>query len=493
MKAIVIMFDSLNRNYLSCYGNNETITPNFKRLAEKSVTFDNFYAGSLPCMPARREMHTGRYNFLHRSWGPLEPYDDSMPQILSDNKVYTHLVTDHCHYWQDGGAAYHTKFSSCDFIRGQEGDFWFGNADGFKHNLDIRRQDNINRREIIDEDQYPHVKTFSSGMKFLADNVNNDNWYLQLEYFDPHEPFFVPQKYRDMYNFGNAQFDWPYYSKPEHPDHIREARINYMALLTMCDNYLGKVLDFMDCHDMWKDTMLIVNTDHGFLLGEHGYFAKNYMPTYNEIAHIPFFIWNPLSQKKNIRCSQLSQTIDIAPTILDFWNIPKPENMTGESLLPAITENKKIRDYALFGYFGKHVNITDGNYVYMRCAVKNSPLFNYTIMPHNIFTPFDIRELQKTEKEMKTFLFTKNVPLMKIPTSSETAPDNSAYWYNRHMEFGNLLFNIVSDKNQKNPLNDEKIEKKLICEMKKIMVKNDAPDEQFERLGLDKISLNSQL
>lgn len=53
----------------------------------------------MPCMPCRREMHTGRYNFLHRSWGPLEPFDDSMPQTLHQNGVHSHKVTDHHHYW----------------------------------------------------------------------------------------------------------------------------------------------------------------------------------------------------------------------------------------------------------------------------------------------------------------------------------------------------------------------------------------------------------
>lgn len=50
---------------------------------------------------------------------------------------------------------------------------------------------------------------------------------------------------------------------------------SYAALLTMCDTYLGKFLDYMDENDMWKDTMLIVNTDHGFLLGEHDRWAKS--------------------------------------------------------------------------------------------------------------------------------------------------------------------------------------------------------------------------
>jgi len=98
MRAILVFFDTLNRHFLPPYDNNWVHAPNFKRLAEKTVIFDNHYAGSLPCMPARRELHTGRYNFLHRSWGPIEPFDDSMPEILKNKGVYTHLVSDHYHY-----------------------------------------------------------------------------------------------------------------------------------------------------------------------------------------------------------------------------------------------------------------------------------------------------------------------------------------------------------------------------------------------------------
>lgn len=110
MRAVMVMFDSLNRHMLPSYGCRETIAPNFERVARQTVQFDTCYAGSLPCMPARRELHTGRYNFLHRSWGPLEPFDDSMPEILSRLGVHTHLTTDHYHYLQDGGATYHTLF-----------------------------------------------------------------------------------------------------------------------------------------------------------------------------------------------------------------------------------------------------------------------------------------------------------------------------------------------------------------------------------------------
>lgn len=77
-------------------------------------------------MPARRELHTGLYNFLHRSWGPLEPFDDSMPELLKENGIYTHLATDHQHYFEDSGATYHQRYSSWNFQRVQEGDLWKG-------------------------------------------------------------------------------------------------------------------------------------------------------------------------------------------------------------------------------------------------------------------------------------------------------------------------------------------------------------------------------
>lgn len=487
MRVINIMYDSLNRHLLSPYGCDFTITKNFRRLQEKSVTFDNFYAGSLPCMPARREMHTGRYNFLHRSWGPLEPFDQSVYKILSENGIYTHFVSDHAHYWQEGGLTYHTKFSTCEFIRGQEGDLWRGDVCGYTEPLDMRRQDEVNRRYIQKEEEFPHVKVFRAGMDFLEKNVNQDNWCLHLEYFDPHEPFYAPESYKKMYDSDEFSCDWPPYGKIGDKQELKSVRRNYYALLTFCDVYLGKILDFMDEHDMWKDTMLIVNTDHGYLLGEHGYYAKNYMPVFEEISHLPFFIWDPVSGQRNIRNSALSQTIDIAPTLCDFFHLDIPKEMQGKSLLPVLRDGATNREYALFGYFGKHVNITDGRYVYMR-AGRREKLYNYTIMPTHIFTPFSKEELQKTERVLcDSFSFTDGIPVMKVPAETSTSPDNSAYWFNRHMEFGDLLYDLKIDSKQKRALKGEKeVEQRMIKAMISLMKESEAPKEQFERLGLQR-------
>lgn len=99
MKTILILMDSLNRNMLSAYNPQTWIkTPNIDRLAAKSLVCNNHWAGSLPCMPARRDLFTGRYNFLERNWGPIEPYDITLQEKLRAHGIFTHMTTDHNHY-----------------------------------------------------------------------------------------------------------------------------------------------------------------------------------------------------------------------------------------------------------------------------------------------------------------------------------------------------------------------------------------------------------
>ena len=129
-------------------------------------------------MPARRELHTGRYNFLHRSWGPIEPFDDSMPQTLRENGVYTHLISDHVHYWEDGGLTYHTRYESYELVRGQEGDQWKGivespadvppksRTDAPDQPERMWVQDWINRKYMPAVEDQPQAKTFQLGLEF---------------------------------------------------------------------------------------------------------------------------------------------------------------------------------------------------------------------------------------------------------------------------------------------------------------------------------------
>nr|WP_086937547.1 sulfatase [Thaumasiovibrio occultus] len=493
MKAIMLMFDSLNKHMLSAYGCEDTITPNFDRLRQHATTFNNFYVGSMPCMPARRELHTGRYNFLHRSWSPLEPFDDSMPEILKKNGIHTHLVSDHKHYWRDGGATYHPRFSSYEFVRGQEGDNWKGVVNKPVINYESGEPDEIKQRRILSRTQHQinvnymkeesdhHLyKTIGLGLEFIETNHADDNWFLQLECFDPHEPFFVPEKYLKMYGVEDTEFDGfpPYYFVTEDDSRKETIQKYYKALLTMVDEHVGKVLDHMDQFDLWKDTLLIVNTDHGFLLGEHDWWGKNIMPLYNEIANTPFFIAYPGVTQGGDTRDALAQTIDIPATILEYFGLSLPADMQGKSLLPAVKDDSKIRDHALFGYHGCHINITDGEHVYMRSPLVQglNDLYEYTLMPTRINRRFTPAELKDVEMH-PGFRFTKGCPVLKVPTESVMAKNGD--------RFGHRLYNVQRDPKQLDRLADTSdITLGLLTAMRDMLLDSDAPQELYPRYGL---------
>ena len=371
MKTVFLLFDSLNRRMLNPYGGTFVDTPNFNRLAKNSITFDNHFIGSMPCMPARRDMQSGRLSFLHRSWGPLEPFDNSFPEILRLKNTYTHLVTDHNHYFEDGGATYHNRYNSFDFIRGQERDPWKAMVEPpierfkemyHKSQSDFTDRESrfyfypINSEYIKEEKDFPSVQCFSSGLEFLKTNKSAKDWFLQIETFDPHEPFFAPERFRKKFktNYSGPRLDWPQYDRvKETPDEVAELKANYFALISLCDFLLGSVLDFFGENNLWEDTTLILTTDHGFMLGEHDWWAKNRMPLYNEISHIPLFIYHPDYKHNNgQRRSVVTQNIDLMPTFLENHNINIPKEVQGKSLLSFLDKEKLTNHSALFWLLG---------------------------------------------------------------------------------------------------------------------------------------------
>ena len=149
--------------------------------------------------------------------------------------------------------------------------------------------------------------------------------------------------------------------------------------------------------------------------------------------------------------------------------------MQGQPLRQVIANDSPVRDYALFGIFGGHVNITDGRYVYMRATeVEAVQLYNYTLMPTHMRQRFSLEELQSIELS-PAFDFTKDCQTMKIPMLP-VVPSFA--------DFETLLFDLEADPEQLNPLQDAELEAQLIEHMIDLMRQTDAPVEQFERLGL---------
>jgi arylsulfatase A-like enzyme len=503
MRTIFLLFDSLSRRALGCYGGTAVPTPNFDRLAARSVIFDNHYVGSMPCIPARRDMHTGRLNFLHNSWGPLEPFDDSYPKILDDNGVYTHLVTDHYHYFEDGGVCYHGRFSSFEFNRGQEKDKWKALVDmpierwretyhpmrfSEKRDVELNVVNLVNREFIRDEKDYPTARNTADALAFIETNRAADNWLLQVEYYDPHEPFIVPEAYRAGLetDYDGPILDWPRYRRVvESAEECAEIRANYHASIAMLDAYLGRLLDTMDRLDMWKDTAVVMTSDHGLLLGEHAWWGKNRMPFYDDICRIPLTIYHPdLAAEAGSRRAALTQTIDIMPTLLTLNGVAVPPDVQGFDLMPVAARDHAVRSSCIYGMFGAAVNVTDGRYTYFRYPpdLMRQELNQYTVMPTHMRTLYDPREFAGTALA-GPFAFTKGMQVMKIPAgvNSEGSPMKGQTLEDART----VLYDTRTDPGQTTPVDDPAVERRLVAEMVRLMTAADAPAEAFRRLDLE--------
>lgn len=492
MKTLFILMDSLNRHYLRAYnGQSDVSTPSIDRLADRGILFENHYSGSLPCMPARREMMTGRLNFLEAPWGPVEPWDDCLPKLLRDQAgVYSHMITDHYHYFHSGGEGYHTLFDSWEFQRGQEGDAWKPLVEpppppeGYRGKGTNRTAywANESFRDPEDDTAYSTPQCFQKAVEFLEHNHRADNWHLHLEVFDPHEPFDCPQRYRDMYGdeWQGTLYNWPEYSPldPERDDDaaVAHIRTRYAATLTMADTWLGRLFDKMDELDLWDDTVVVLTTDHGHLLGEHGYWAKNYMFDYAELAHIPLLVWDPRHRDRGTRVRALTATMDLMPTFLEWHGVAAPGSEHGRSLCHLIGDpDEAHHDAVLFGYFGKDINLVDGQYTYCRQPLPDSTLYHHTAMPR-LSRDFIPRE-RLARAELGVFLkHCRDVPHYRLEHDSHRHRDAPDF---------NPIFDLENDPGQTSPVRDKALENRLAARMKELLDRCDAPDCQYRRMGFD--------
>lgn len=173
------------------------------------------------------------------------------------------------------------------------------------------------------------------------------------------------------------------------------------------------------------------------------------------------------------------QNIDVPETLLSFFDVEIPADMQGFDLEETIARDTPVRDYAMFGMHGAQVNITDGRYLYMRDPVAgNKPLYNYTLMPTHMRCMFSVKELENTTMA-PAFAFTKGVPLMKISAEEDLTGDTS-------MKFGQgtVLYDLEKDPYQMHPIDNPEVAQRMVQSMIRLMEANDAPAEQYVRLGL---------
>lgn len=450
MNVIVILCDTLRRDHCSPYTGGRPLnhcwsqeapawavpTPNMERLAARGTLFENAYCGSSPCMPARRDIYTGRYEFLERGWGPLAEEDRDLPRevsgppnqslhkVLADGYNVSYLVTDHFHLWEQGSGNYHMGYTGFEFVRGAESDAWYTSpfddfaypaVDRFKkHERHWRNVHYIrNQRPLSgaggNEEQWFAAQVFRRAASWLEQNHQHENFYLHIDCFDPHEPWDPPQELVEMFYAGAYKVEgWaasaPYAKWRETltEEQFESFRARYAAKAVLVDRWLGHLMDAMDRLDLWRNTLVIFTTDHGTFNGDHGRIGKLQTHLFDAVGHIPFIIAHPELGHGEHR-SQLVQLVDIYPTVLSAIGRAIPANRHGVDLLPVLADaGAHTRDFALSGMFGKSISITDGDWILHQSPVsENKPLYWYGYHLAR-FIPYDLGPFEHGRREATT-------------------------------------------------------------------------------------------
>ncbi|MCD6291278.1 MAG: sulfatase-like hydrolase/transferase [Anaerolineae bacterium] len=340
MKVLLVFFDTMRYDHASFNGYSRRTTPVLDDLAREATVFTNCYATDVPTQPCYTATFTGQRGIqtgvvTHGQPEEIIPsHLDTFPAILAKEGILTGAVS--------------TLYR---FRR------WF--AQGFVHYI----QPNIGvwlqhvSCEDVNKEAIPWLKAHA-----------HEDFFLFLHYWDPHTPYnLVPKRYLekfysgDPYDPSNKSFN-DLRSRPlmyffisggavpelregltdiEYPVAQYDAEINY------ADEHFGYVLETLEKEKALDDTIIIFTADHGEALrGEHGVYF-DHMDAYEQVAHVPLFIWAP-GRVKAQRVSSFVQHTDLAPTILEAFGVKHPESFEGKSLWPILRgESSKHREFVV--------------------------------------------------------------------------------------------------------------------------------------------------
>ncbi|CEG29406.1 sulfatase family protein [Bacillus sp. B-jedd] len=374
-------------------GNEHIRTPNLDRLAENGIAFTEAYTQSPLCSPSRASFLTGRYprtTRVTKVGNEYFPEDEVLVTKLLADEGYSCGLVGKFHLSannmmpekrpaNDGYDFY--KWFNFTHVGQKEHDVW-GKENAYLSWLSDKgvsfydhykegNRDSRKFRELYDgfEDVSLHPTAWCiEEAKNFIESRQDRPWLLSLNIFDPHPPFDAPKEYSDRYPLEDVPLPkWkegeldnkPSLQKADYikggqdgvgppvselsDDEKREYISNYYGMVEMVDEYIGKLLDYMEELGQLDNTMIIFHTDHGEMLGDHGLIYKGAY-FYQELVHNPLIISYPKKFKVNSFSNALVELVDIAPTILEAAGLEVPYYMQGKSLLPLLTGEAEL-DY----------------------------------------------------------------------------------------------------------------------------------------------------
>jgi arylsulfatase A-like enzyme len=396
--VILVVLDSLRRDYVGCYGNDWIKTPNIDALAKDGVRFTNAFPEALPTLPVRRAMHTGLRTFPCRNykttkgdtvlipgWQPIPEEHLTMAEVFRHQGYDTAFFTSTYHMFKPS-MNFHRGFKVWEWIRGQETDRYRVPLKGdienpehlpcdllhgiVGHNLDYCLS---NMQDWRTESDWFPARTFNRASEWLEKTGGEEPFLLVVDEFDPHEPWNAPRDILELY-FDTAAYNGRRVINTFGGAYeFREGELEYTLAqyageVTLCDKYLGLLLDKVRKLGLWDETIVALVSDHGHNLMDHGVLHKIPDHMYPELMDLVYIIRSPDNEAAGSECDAYVAHPDIPVTLQHMAGIEPPSKTDGTNIWTwATRERPQTRDHATCIFY-PWLWYRDQDYAYM-CSI----------------------------------------------------------------------------------------------------------------------------
>jgi iduronate 2-sulfatase len=422
--VLLLSIDDL-RNDLGCLGVEHAKTPHLDALAASGRLFTHHYVQVPTCGASRCALIRGRYPdqpahlgnaaiaATHKQWGAA-----SLPAVFRQHGYQTLALGKITHHpggrtgrgWAEGPEELPGVWDRC-WVPQSPWDTPEAMMHGFANGVP-RTRGKSPPWEAFDgpDESYPDAWVAAEAVRTLQQLAESkEPWFFAVGFFKPHLPFAAPKKWFDLHDpdnipvppvtdrpasptgwHGSGEFRRNYGHDGRDPDddpgYARLMRQAYAASTSYMDAQLGRVIRALEELGLADSTLVVVWSDHGFLLGEHAIWGKHCL--YEHALRSPLILRQPGMPHPGQACDAIVETVDVFPTLLDLCSLPAPEGLSGRSLAAQVADPTDLDTKPALGFWtgGQRTVRTDRWRLIVHPRQGNDQpaveLFDYRTDPH---------------------------------------------------------------------------------------------------------------
>jgi arylsulfatase A-like enzyme len=381
--VLLLIVDSLRPDHVGAYGSPQIQTPAVNSLAARGLRFNRAFPEAMVTLPARRSIFTSRRIFPFRNfkpnpelgispgWEPIhDPEHRTFTAALKHAGYWTAQVSDNPFLaFTSPYQVFRDTFNRWDTIVGQSGflhppssvstetvNHWLPPVLREPRYTKGMRKYLANSGAGVNEEETCAARVYSKAADVLHEVALHEPWCFVVDCFDPHEPWSPAKKYIDMYgdpNYRGPEIGITRYGNSNYltEEQLRRLHAVYAAEVTQTDHWLGRFLDRFYELGMDEHCVIVMLSDHGYLLGERGLTGKVPSQLHPELAQVPFIVIHPDDKAAGKVSSHFASTHDVGPTILSMLGVDRPRWMEGLDLSPLL-DGEQPSDPRPFHYGG---------------------------------------------------------------------------------------------------------------------------------------------